>query len=130
MKLVFQMTALFLKFFPEMPAARSSAVRQTIQQRHAATLILLCTSLCLMLLLSACATTEEKDPKSTWPAPKLYEEAERELKNGDYELAIEYLETLESRFPFGKYAPQAQLETAYAYYKFGWWATTPPANLL
>lgn len=51
-------------------------------------------------------------------AQKLYEEASRELKNGDYELAIEYFETLESRFPFGKYAPQAQLETAYAYYKF------------
>lgn len=75
-------------------------------------------SLCLLLLLPACATTEEKDPKDSWAAEKLYEEASRELKNGDYELAIEYFESLESRFPFGKYAPQAQLETAYAYYKY------------
>ena len=70
------------------------------------------------VLLTGCAATDEKDDKSEMTAKELYAEAKRELKAGDFDLAIEYFETLESRFPFGKYAPQAQLETAYAYYKF------------
>lgn len=73
----------------------------------------------IAIALGGCATTaEDEDPKQTMSAPQLYKEANRVMKDGDYELAIEYLESLESRFPFGKYAPQAQLETAYAYYKF------------
>jgi outer membrane protein assembly factor BamD len=36
----------------------------------------------------------------------------------NYLTAIEYYETLESRFPFGKYATQAQIDVAYAYHKF------------
>ena len=39
------------------------------------------------------------------------------LDGGDYETAVKYFEKLETRFPFGRYAQQAQLETAYAYYK-------------
>ena len=53
-----------------------------------------------------------------WSAEKLYKSAKTEMDAGDYELAIEYLETIEARYPFGKLAEQAQLETAYAYYKF------------
>jgi outer membrane protein assembly factor BamD len=74
--------------------------------------------LILFVIAAGCATTDEKDPKQTMSAQQLYKEAKRLQKEGDYELAIDYLETLESRFPFGKFAPQAQLETAYAYYKF------------
>ena len=78
----------------------------------------------LVLLTSACSSTpgtdddEESDITADWTAAKFYKEAKRELKAGDYELAVEYFETLEARFPFSKYAPQAQLETIYAYYKF------------
>ena len=39
------------------------------------------------------------------------------MDDGDYESAIKYLEKLEGRFPYGRYAEQAQLEAAYAYYK-------------
>jgi outer membrane protein assembly factor BamD len=77
----------------------------------------------LYLLMTACSSTpgkddEESDITANWSAAKLYQEAKRELKAGDYELAVEYFESLEARFPFSKYAPQAQLETVYAYYKF------------
>ena len=38
---------------------------------------------------------------------------------GDSEKAIQYFEKLESRYPFGTYAQQAQMEIAYAYYRQG-----------
>lgn len=70
-------------------------------------------------LLSGCSTTGDgEEPHKSWPAEKLYKSAKEEITAGDYELAIEYLETIEARYPFGKLAEQAQLETAYAYYKF------------
>jgi outer membrane protein assembly factor BamD len=37
---------------------------------------------------------------------------------GDYQKAITFYEQLEARYPFGVYAQQALLESAYAYYKF------------
>lgn len=75
--------------------------------------------LCASLFLGCSSTGGTDDePYKSWPAEKLYKEAKREIKDGDYALAIDYLENLEARFPFGKLADQAQLETAYAYYKF------------
>lgn len=61
---------------------------------------------------------EPKDPTSDWSAGKLYSTAKENLADKNYELAIKYFETLEARYPFGRYAQQAQLEIAYAYYKF------------
>jgi len=76
--------------------------------------------LCLLsLLLSACATTSDDDfEEDNKTAAALYEEAKSALAQEDYETAIQRLETLEARFPFGKYAQQAQLDMAFAYYKF------------
>ncbi|MES2106589.1 MAG: outer membrane protein assembly factor BamD [Pseudomonadota bacterium] len=74
--------------------------------------------LILVLALSACSSTGDKaDETRTWSAAKLYAEAKDELNNGGYEKAVQYFERLESRFPFGTYAQQAQMEIAYAYYK-------------
>ena len=39
------------------------------------------------------------------------------MDSTDYETAIELFETLEAKYPFGQYAEQAQLNTAYSYYK-------------
>lgn len=61
---------------------------------------------------------EEIDPTADWSAEKFYLEARAELDDGNYLTAIEYYETLESRFPFGRYAMQAQIDVAYAYFKF------------
>jgi len=46
----------------------------------------------------------------------MYEEAERSLGNRNFDLAVRALQMLESRYPFGKYAEQAQLELIYAHY--------------
>jgi outer membrane protein assembly factor BamD len=46
----------------------------------------------------------------------LYRNAQRSLRSGNYSVAIENLQRLEARFPFGRYAEQAQLEIIYAHY--------------
>lgn len=59
----------------------------------------------------------ELDETKNWQAERIYQEADTKMRDRDYEKAIKYFKILESRYPHGKYAAQAQLETAYAYYK-------------
>ena len=74
--------------------------------------------LAFAFLLSACSLLPEKsDETANWSAPKLYAEARDEMAAGGYEKAIQYYEKLESRYPFGTYAQQAQMEIAYAHYR-------------
>jgi outer membrane protein assembly factor BamD len=67
--------------------------------------------------LAACSFIDKHDPTSGWSAEKLYREAKDALDSGQYDLAIKRYETLEARFPYGRYSQQGQLEIAYAYYK-------------
>ena len=62
---------------------------------------------------------EEKDPEiaKDETAEKLYQEAHISLRKLEINDAVEKFEVLEARYPFGRYAQQAQLELAYAYYK-------------
>lgn len=69
------------------------------------------------LFTLGCATNGQ-DELDQLSANELYNRAKQALNAGDYETAINTFERLEARFPFGKYAQQAQLEIAYAYYKF------------
>lgn len=70
------------------------------------------------LWLHGCSIFEtEQDETKHWSAQKLYSEASTALSDGDYAQAIKYYETLEARFPFGRYAMQSQLDVAYAHYK-------------
>lgn len=48
---------------------------------------------------------------------ELYQQAQEDLSSNSYNNAIAKLKALESRYPFGRYAEQAQLELIYAYYK-------------
>jgi outer membrane protein assembly factor BamD len=56
------------------------------------------------------------DPNVT--AKQLYLEAKRSMQNNNFEDAIKKYESLEAQYPLGRYAQQALLEQAYAYYKF------------
>ena len=47
---------------------------------------------------------------------KVYSEAQRSLRSSNHRAAIEQLELLEARFPFGRFAEQAKLELIYARY--------------
>jgi outer membrane protein assembly factor BamD len=69
------------------------------------------------LFILGCAGTPE-DELANLSADELYSRAKEALNAGDYETAINTFEKLEARYPFGKYAQQAQLEIAYAYFKF------------
>lgn len=69
-------------------------------------------------MLPACSYLEErKDPTAGMSASQLYAKAKDSLNSGAYDQAIKYYETLEGRFPFSRFAQQAQIETAYAYYR-------------
>jgi outer membrane protein assembly factor BamD len=72
----------------------------------------------LLLGLVACASLNE-DPTAGWSAERIYQEAREALDNGEYERAIENYTKLESRYPYGRYAEQAQLDTIYSHYKAG-----------
>lgn len=70
----------------------------------------------LFLVVSGCASLDD-DPTKTWSAQRLYTEGKASLANKNYIEAIKYFEKIEARYPYGPYAAQALLETAYAYYK-------------
>ncbi len=74
--------------------------------------------LSLSIFLAACGPVTEVDVTAEWSVEKLYRNARSHLDKGEYLTAIERFEILESRFPFGKFATQSQLDVAYAYYKF------------
>ncbi len=79
-------------------------------------------SLLIVLLhaagLSGCGLTKEKpDETKNWSPQRLYKEAKDEINSGNNEKGIKLLETLQARYPYGRFAQQAQLDEAYAYYK-------------
>ncbi|HYA66332.1 MAG TPA: outer membrane protein assembly factor BamD [Burkholderiaceae bacterium] len=72
----------------------------------------------LAAALAGCSSVE-KDPTAKWDADRLYNEARTQLQAGAWTKARELYEKLEARYPFGRYAQQAQIEIAYCYYKEG-----------
>ena len=70
-----------------------------------------------VISLNGCGTPQQNDETLGWSAAKLYSEAKEEQNNGNFKRATELLEKLEARYPFGRYAQQAQMDSAYIYYK-------------
>lgn len=71
-----------------------------------------------LLALAGCSS-EPKDETAGWSQNKLYAEAKQKLDESDFPNCIKYFEKLESRFPFGPFAQQAQINIAYCYWKNG-----------
>ncbi len=70
------------------------------------------------LLMAGCSGLDAKaDETAGWSANRLHSEAKDAMRSRDWTKAIKYLEKLESRYPFGRFAQQAQLDIAYCYYK-------------
>jgi len=69
-----------------------------------------------LLLFTACSSNEEL-PDERLIEKEIYDQAQSRLKDENYSSAILSLERLEARFPFGRYAEQAQAELIYAYFK-------------
>ena len=74
-------------------------------------------TLLTFLVLGACASNEEEAVTAVQAEQDLLELAQEKMDSSSYQLAIEYLQLLEARYPFGPYAEQAQLSLIYAYYK-------------
>ncbi|OIQ24428.1 outer membrane protein assembly factor BamD [uncultured Vibrio sp.] len=68
-----------------------------------------------LTLLVGCSSSDEIVPDV--PPAELYSEAQASLRSGNWFTAIDQLEALDSRYPFGAYSEQVQLDLIYAYYK-------------
>lgn len=79
----------------------------------------------LAMGLSSCKTMHKwfgggKEEKTeTLPVEAMYSEAKQALDKEDFDKAQTYYQRLTSRFPFGAYSEQAQIELAYSQYKQG-----------
>ena len=85
---------------------------------------------CALVLLSGCAALSslpffgdkadadkdkgKKEPTTT--EQQVYNHAQSALRGANYDEAIKQLTDLDSRFPFGRYADQAQLDVIYAHF--------------
>lgn len=75
-------------------------------------------ALVLVLFVGGCGLLPDQiDETAGWSANRLYSEAKDAMSDGSYDKAIKLFEKLESRYPYGTYAQQAQLDIAYANYK-------------
>ncbi|WP_022941661.1 outer membrane protein assembly factor BamD [Psychromonas hadalis] len=79
---------------------------------------LLTTSVFIIIFTVGCSSKKNEKPKVDDKAPvELYADASKALESASYEKAIEVLEALDSRYPFGPHSDQVQLDLIYAYYK-------------
>ena len=102
-----------LGVLPSMNTASLSRIRIRMFASFATALLMVSSA-----LLSGCAGGPD-DETAKWSQNKLYVEAKDALDGGDYETCVKYCEKLESRFPFGPYAQQAQINVAYCHWKGG-----------
>jgi outer membrane protein assembly factor BamD len=69
-------------------------------------------------LLAGCALLPDKiDETKGWSAQRLYSEARESMTEGNYQTALEYLDKIQARYPFGRYAQQAQLDTIFVQFR-------------
>ena len=76
--------------------------------------------LCLGMVSCSWWSQDERDPfAGASTEQQFYERANDLLNAGNYPRAVQTYQALESRFPFGQYASQAQLELIYAQFRSG-----------
>jgi outer membrane protein assembly factor BamD len=75
-----------------------------------------CTLVLPLLFLTSC---NSDGPEIEKPEKIYYDLAQRRMKANNFFSAIESLEAIEVRYPFGRYAEQAQSELIYAYFMNG-----------
>ena len=66
--------------------------------------------------LVGCASTTDEEVPETLSEAEMYKMATQSIDSGQYDDAIKTLRTLESRYPFGSFAEQSQLDIIYAYF--------------
>ena len=70
-------------------------------------------ALILSAALAGCGLFSSKqDEHKNWSAEQFYNAAKEQLDDANWEQAAKLYEQLESRYPYGRFAHQAQLELA------------------
>ncbi|WP_404368399.1 outer membrane protein assembly factor BamD [Marinobacter sp.] len=69
---------------------------------------------CIFVMISACASNEQEE---VLPEETYYENARSAMASGNFNEAEQNLDYLETYYPFGRYAEQAQLDLIYARYQ-------------
>ena len=74
-------------------------------------------TLIIGLALCGCSSNDElPEIGADAGEQQIYDDAQGYLRSENYDLAVRSFQQLEARYPFGKYAEQAQLELIYAHY--------------
>jgi len=74
-----------------------------------------CALLAATLVLGACASTQQE--QDVLPEEAYYDNARKAMDSGNFNEAESNLDQLETYYPFGRYAEQAQLDLIYARYQ-------------
>ena len=79
-------------------------------------------ALFLVFQLSGCMfgwlkTTKKGENTESWTVTQFYEAGKQDMEDADWKSAISFFIALEARYPYGRYAQQAQLYVAYCHYK-------------
>lgn len=76
----------------------------------------------VVLLLAGCASGPGQYTEEAEAGPEIiYKQAQKQIKQRDYQGAIEAYNRLQSRYPFGDYAQRAHLETIMLHYRKKQW---------
>lgn len=69
----------------------------------------------MAVMIAGCGLLPDvKDETAGWNAEQLYKNAHEAMLDGNYTRAVKLFDTLEARYPYGRYAQQAILEGAFA----------------
>lgn len=73
--------------------------------------------LVIAAVLSGCALFKEEEIDENASVEELYAMARESMDKGNWGVAVERLQRLEAKYPYGVYAEQAQLDTIFAQYR-------------
>ncbi|HEY0294960.1 MAG TPA: outer membrane protein assembly factor BamD [Bordetella sp.] len=76
-------------------------------------------ALSALLLMAGCASNPKADQTANWSAEQLYSTAKEDISDNRWNDARTHLTAIESRYPFGIYAQQAEIDLAYVNWKDG-----------
>jgi len=80
---------------------------------------LLITSLCALMLFTLSGCKKDKLADDGRSAAQMYDQAKRYLNQKNWGRCVQGYQALSTRYPFGRYTEQAQLELAFCYHKSG-----------
>jgi len=86
------------------------------------------TAISLLFMLAGCSTS--KDPADEFKnqsAEQIYQGGEQAISAGNYSTAVKHFEALDSLYPFNNYQEKAMIDSIYAYYQAGDYASSSAA---